>query len=1241
MEQIVGVDRQSFCYVADNRFKAAVLLGDGNNGIRSRLLEFGLDLLGGADTVCARRERQLDRAVLANLSGCAVDCTGVVRLNRRGVGEFAGAVRAGNLGTVLYKVGEVNADGLVVIECVNINWIDKIYTINLYSRIIFCCSNVTLGNRPLFDHLLGVWCCSEGDYTAVRLLGLRVDRGVVNLGGQKAVLISGAESKLIACRNLKVYGCSNILVRTDFAFRIGFGVSGSLFAVYFPLFNLIASLRRCMEGDFLVLINGYAFGRHGFGFDLIAVDIIQRVFYGAVAGCSGSLGGVGIALGKCSADGQIASQFADGVGAVGLCRSLILSSTVYNPVLEMPAAVCACLQLNLAAAGNLGQIVHSFAVYGCNDRAMLHFRCGNRKCGTVGLERNLGVLGDGEGIAAVSVELSCFNSLAVHLIGLARGGSIACLGRYRNFRIAGDAFAALERLGKRFGGIVRINRLIACGQFAFQRQRVAVALEYGSQINILHANLNRERVGAVIVRGAGRIAVCTAFRENPLLEVPAGVRRCGEVELCTAGNVSREVLEAFGAIFIRAFECTALLILNGSIQFGIGSLEVNQNRCRFCKGLDGNRVLLLAVLDFLAVIGPVIDCITCIRHSRQGNIGVCSKAGDCTAVIRLAGIETCGNDRRRTDRVLVCAFAEVLGLEGQDVSQAVYRVNAGDKGEFIVVVQRFVGLIGLARRNRVVAGCNVRRERYLVACGVDCGIAKVQSSNLISSHVFRVCRERKLFRVGRINLILCNAVLRGDNAQRNGTLNNGKLGFRNRLVFAVDISIQRVSADIQRIGQIPLCFRTGNCILEGRVIDLLQTMCILAHAGERRCYRIAVGEAGDAVVILAVGERQLVAGRVLANENHLAFRVAHILEYIAARIIRGNRVSAVCGHDNILCNLAGFAVNLSRNRGREVRAANQEAERAGRDGGGSRRGTHFSVDVQRAVKLSSVVFLYILCRNIQLTLGCALAVLCGNLGRVSGNAELLLGGVVEVEYIQSAAVSALVGRTGVFDAQRIGNAAGNLGPGTIVQLLPLIAYAVVLAAVRIFIVSVILNRCGCQRIRIDRQNRLIFLAVNRYRNIGIACCGLGAAGQRFAVNAVALLLSLVVVAGLNLILILGVGRQVLIRVAEGVGAVIVTLTIGERHKCEFLASGAVREVVVAVQLEAGNDLVVGPRQGDGIIGGFRNILLKILRQRRRSLRLGYRVGNNRERLIAAAVVVAENTPVHAVAVRFGFNRHVL
>ena len=739
------------------------------------------------------------------------------------------------------------------------------------------------------------------------------------------------------------------------------------------------------------------------------------------------------------------------------------------------------------------------------------------------------------------------------------------------------------------------------------------------------------------MRGAGRITVCTAFRENPLLEVPAGIRRCGEVELCTAGNVSREVLEAFGAIFIRAFECTALLILNGSIQFGIGGLGVNQNRCRFCKGLDGNRVLLLAVLDFLAVIGPVIDCITCIRHSRQGNIGACGKAGDCTAVIRLAGIQTCGNDRRRTDRVLVCAFAEVLSLEGKDVSRAVYRVNAGDKGKFIVVVQRFAGSGSLARGNRVVAGCNVRLERYRIACGVDCGIVKVQSFNLISSHVFRVCRERKLG--ARIDQSLINAVLRSDNAQRNGTLNNGKFGFRNRLGFAVYISIQRVSADIQRIGQILLCFRTGNCILEGCVIDLLQTMRIFTHAGERRRYRIAVGEAGDAVVIFAVGERKLVAG-CIANENHLAFRVAHILEYIAARIIRGNRVGAVCGHDNVL---GGHAVgaNLCGNRGGEVRAANQKAERAGRDGGGSRRGTHFSADVQRAVKLISVVFLYILRRNIQLTLGRAFAVNRVDFGRVSGNAVLGLGGVIVVEHIQSTAVSALVGRTGVFDAQRIGNAAGNLGPGTIVQLLPLIAYAVVLAAVRIFIVSVILNRCGCQRIRIDRQNRLILLAVNRYRNIGIACCGLGATGQRFAVNAVALLLSLVVVAGLNLILILGIGRQVLIRVAEGVGAVIVTLTIGERHKCEFLASGTIREVVVAVQLETGNNLVVGPRQGDGIIGGFRNILLKILRQWRRSLRLGYRVGNNRERLIAAAVVVAENTPVHAVAVRFGFNRHVL
>ena len=297
--------------------------------------------------------------------------------------------------------------------------------------------------------------------------------------------------------------------------------------------------------------------------------------------------------------------------------------------------------------------------------------------------------------------------------------------------------------------------------------------------------------------------------------------------------------------------------------------------------------------------------------------------------------------------------------------------------------------------------------------------------------------------------------------------------------------------------------------------------------------------------------------------------------------------------------------------------------------------------MQRAVKLSSVVFLYILRRNRQLTLRRAFAVNRVDFGRVSGNAVLGLGGVIVVKHIQTAAVSALVGRTGVFDAQRIGNAAGNLGPGTIVQLLPLIAYAVVLAAVWIFIVSVILNRCGCQRIRIDRQLRLIFPATNVYRNIGIACCGLGAAGQRFAVNAVALLLSLVVVAGLNLIFILGIGRQVLIRVAEGVGAVIVTLTIGERHKCEFLASGAIREVVVAVQLEAGNDLVVGPRQGNGIIGGFRNILLKILRQRRRSLRLGYRVGNNRERLIAAAVVVAENFPVHAVAVWFCFDRHVL
>ncbi len=62
----------------------------------------------------------------------------------------------------------------------------------------------------------------------------------------------------------------------------------------------------------------------------------------------------------------------------------------------------------------------------------------------------------------------------------------------------------------------------SCGQFAFQRQRVACrARTRQPWINILHANLNRERVGAARA-GCRTITVCTAFRENPLLEVPAG-----------------------------------------------------------------------------------------------------------------------------------------------------------------------------------------------------------------------------------------------------------------------------------------------------------------------------------------------------------------------------------------------------------------------------------------------------------------------------------------------------------------------------------------------------------------------------------------------------------------------------------------------------------------------------------------------------------------------------------------------
>ena len=55
--------------------------------------------------------------------------------------------------------------------------------------------------------------------------------------------------------------------------------------------------------------------------------------------------------------------------------------------------------------------------------------------------------------------------------------------------------------------------------------------------------------------------------------------------------------------------------------------------------------------------------------------------------------------------------------------------------------------------------------------------------------MFFVSAERKLG--ARIDQSLINAVLRSDNAQRNGTLNNGKLSFRNRFGFAGYISIQR------------------------------------------------------------------------------------------------------------------------------------------------------------------------------------------------------------------------------------------------------------------------------------------------------------------------------------------------------------------------------------------------------------------------------------------------------------------
>ena len=759
--------------------------------------------------------------------------------------------------------------------------------------------------------------------------------------------------------------------------------------IEFPLFNHQVILFGNGERDFFVLVNSNAVSGHILGFNYIAINVIQRVRYSSINICR-CFGRVRLALCKDSLNRMAFFQCVKGVNTVRLCLGLVVQLfAIDNPVVEVPAAVCACLQLNLAAAGNLGQVVHSFAAYGCNDFAMLHVRSGNRKISTVGLERNLSVLGDREGIAAICIEFCLVNSLAVHLIGFAVCSNVASLGRYRNLCIAGDTITILERLGERFGGIIRINHLITCGQFAVQRQRVAVALEYGNQFDILCANLNGERVGAVIILSACRIVICTEFLANPLLEVPAGIRRCGEDILCTAGNISREVFKGFVASLIGAFERTACIIGYGSVQCSTGSFEVHLCESRLCTSLDGNGVLTAAVRNFFTIVNPVINRITCIRRSGQGNIGVCGKAGNYTAVIRLIGIQTCGNDRRRTDRVLVCAFTEIDGLQGQHISRAVYRVNTGDKGEFVVVVQRFVCFVSLTRRNCVVAGCDARYERFFLACGVYCTKVKFQLVNLIIRHVVRVRRERKLGLILRIDLILCNAVLRGNNTQRNGTRNNGKLGLSDRIGFTGYISIQRVSADIQlRRKCLRFILRADNHILEG-CVNRFQLARVLGHAGERRRYLVTIGEAGDAVAVLAVGERQLVAGCV-ANEDHLAFRAAHILEYIAARIIRSNRVSAVCGHDNIG---GGYAVlaNLGANRGGEVRAANQEAERAGWDGGGSRRGTHRSTDMQRAVVLRSTANLNILRRNIQLTLGCALAVLRGNLGRVSGNAVLVLG----------------------------------------------------------------------------------------------------------------------------------------------------------------------------------------------------------------------------------------------------------
>ena len=1149
------------------------------------------------------------------------------------------------------------AEALVAVQRVGEYRIDESNAVLGDSFGIFRLREVAVGDSPVIDHL------------AIRNAGGKGQLGLVikRFAGFKALVVCcgsdvvGIIVNLILCCRLELCRSGNIALGGQLAARVvlavGFWIAR---AVFEPLFYRRALVRYNGEQDLLALVDVNTVFGYVLGFYFIAVNVVQGVLHLAAV-CRRNVGSCRILV-VCleyRLDSQCAVELINGVntgGAVGLVMDVLAIGI--DPLYKAPAAVCVCLDLNLAVAGDFFSILRCAAIDQNGNRTVFSIinGCVYRISRTGGFELDRGVFGEGERILAL-IRVGEINFRAVHLILCILCHSVTRLGCNGDPGVAGEG--SLVRYDVRNSLVFAVLGGVACVQVAVKCQRVVVTHEVGGDSNVGNADTNGQRI-------FGRInAFLIIVLANPLIEVPARIRFCGERKFRILAGRYRER----GNLFTG--DRTGAFIVDLGIQNGLCNLEINLYGFSVGLGLDGNvvggnRQIVVINDDFLRTgsIGPAAYplCyrIAGIRVNSELYRGIGRVGVGRTAVCTCFRARTDGHNGRRCNRVCIrCirCIAEILRLECQAIGQAVYSVNAGYERKFVVCVQRverFIGSCGLARRNGVVTRCNLVLDKVDFfdrrACGVDDGVVELQVIELDLA----VCTgEVQLFGLGQIDSIRGNTRGRSFRADSDRTRNDRELGFSGNILGNVTaaevgcffVSVQRVSADVRFIslevvdvrlnGSAVLVFLiqlAGEEILVLSVADSFSCVRVIDLSGQFSANGIAIGEAAY-ISIAFIGQRQLIAG-ACTNDHHLLYGVVDALEYLIAGVVNAYGVCAVLRYNKVLerCNAI---LELCGLRTGEVLAADGE-----QDGAGCLRVAltfgNLRLNVQCLVFLIGAGSARL---SGQGAVRCALAVCGGDLRRIRGDGVFRS---IVIQQVYAAAISALIGCTGIGNGERRRCAAVHIIPAALaVQLLPHIGYTFVLS---LFGIGELDFGSGVA-VRVDIHRGIAVSGSTRIDgqlNIRIALIRLGVALERFAVNAGFLALALVLVAGLDLIFVFGIGRQaIFILKGELVGAVLIALARGERNICDLSAARALREVVVAVNLKTGNNLVIRPCELYRIGGRIGYILLEIIRQGRGSCDFTQRIRNDRERHGALTVIVGEDLPVHGVAVVLGLDRHIL